>query len=112
MAAKPAYAPPPQYYKTIKIMNEDLKAQIKTLNAQHKAKEELMVIYEQGKQTAHRGASIDNMPRYRKQNKVAAWLKGFTVGQQELQNQKISRSVDKAGLAKLKEVIKQVLEEK
>lgn len=89
-----------------------LNAQNNHLNAEHKAKEELTMIYEQGKQTALRGDSVDNMPHYRKQNKVAAWLKGFADGQREIEDQKLIRSVDKAGIAKLKGILNAVLREK
>jgi len=89
----------------------ELKAHLRALNAEHKAKTDLLSIYEQGKQTAHRGGSVDDKPHYRKQNKVAAWLKGFADGQREIENQKLSRDVDKAGIAKLKAIVKQALQD-
>ena len=88
----------------------ELKAHIRALNAEHKAKTELLRIYELGKQSAYSGDSVDNKPHYRKQNKVAAWLKGFADGKREIDNQKLSCDVDKAGIAKLKAIVKQALQ--
>lgn len=89
---------------------DSLKAEVKALNAEHREKAKLIEIYELGKQSAHRGDSIDNKPAYRKQNRVAAWLKGFADGQHEQQEKILSRSADKAGIAKLKQVMKQALD--
>jgi hypothetical protein len=90
---------------------DSLKAEIKALNAQHKEKAKLVEIYELGKQSAHRGDSIDNKPAYRKQNRAAAWLKGFADGQREQQDKVLSRSMDKAGIAKLKAIVKDALQD-
>lgn len=73
---------------------------------------ELKIIYEQGKQTAHRGDSVDNMPRYRNQNKVAAWLKGFADGKQEQEAIALKNQINHAGIAKLKGILKDVFKEK
>lgn len=89
-----------------------LKAEIAALNAKDKAKTELLAIYELGKQSALNGDSIDNKPRYRKQNKVAAWLQGFADGKHEKEQRELNRSVDKAGIAKLKEIMQQAFAEK
>lgn len=88
-----------------------LKAEITALNTRHKAKTNLKDIYELGKQTAHRGDSIDTKPSYRTHNKSAAWLKGYADGQLEQEAQALKNQINRAGITKLKAVIKQVLEQ-
>lgn len=85
--------------------NQELKLKAKEIKAREKQQEELNQCYELGKQAAWNNASVDSCPRYRKQNKIAAWLQGHADTEQEKQNMALSRQVDKAGIAKLKELI-------
>lgn len=94
-------------------IKHELKALLTAKKAEIKAEEELRAIYELGQQTAHRGLSIDDMPHYRKQNKAAAWLKGFADAEQELKAKALQRNaIDKEGIAKLKQLVKEKLTEK
>lgn len=87
----------------------DLKERLKAIKTRQKEEAELATIYEQGQQAAWNNQSVDSCPKYRKQNKVAAWLKGHTDAEQEKQRQETSRQADKAGIAKLKILVKQAL---
>lgn len=89
----------------------DLKEKFKAIKAKQKEEAELAAIYEQGQQAAWGNHSVDSCPKYRKQNKIAAWLKGHADAAQERQRQEESRQADKAGLAKLKAMVKQALQD-
>lgn len=89
-----------------------MRSEITALNRAQKAKAELTDIYELGRQTAHRGDSVDSRPAYRTQNKIAAWLKGFADGKQEQEDQALKNQINQAGIAKLKSILKDVFKEK
>lgn len=90
-------------------MDKQLKADLTRVKQQQKQDAELADCYELGKRAAWDGLTVDDRPKYRKQNKVAAWLKGFIDTENEKQNKALSRSVDKAGILKLRSLVSQVL---
>lgn len=91
-------------------MDSELKAILSAKKADLRAKEELQAIYELGQQTALRGGSIDDIPRYRKQNKAAAWLKGFGDAKREQETRALQRNAtNKEGIAKLKALATEIL---
>ena len=94
-------------------MDTELKALLSNKKAEIKAAEEIQAIYELGQQAALRGRTIDDMPRYRKQNKAAAWLKGFTDAEQELRAKALIRKEKNVeGIEKIKAMARQILTEK
>lgn len=76
-----------------------------------KEKADLISCYELGRQTAWNNKGIDDRPNYRKQNKLASWLKGHTDGEREKQQFNLSNEVDREGLRKLKAIILKSLAE-
>ena len=73
---------------------------------------ELNDCYELGKMAAWDNQAIDACPRYRKQNKAAAWLKGFADGQQDKELKALQGNVNREGITKLKALVNQALEKK
>jgi ribosome modulation factor len=90
-------------------MDKQLKLELSEIKQQQKQDAELADCYELGKRAAWDGLSVDDCPRYRKQNKVSAWLKGFTDIEHEKQNKALQGNVNKQGIIKLKQVISQAL---
>ncbi len=87
---------------------ENLKSQVRELTAKRQIEQELADCYELGKRAAWDNRTIDDHPRYRKQNKIAAWLKGFADGKQEKEAKALQGNINKAGIAKLKSLVQQV----
>ena len=70
---------------------------------------DLAYCYELGKRAAWDNRTTDDCPRYRKQNKVSAWLKGFADAEQEKKAKSLQGNVNKEGIAKLKSIVQQSL---
>lgn len=84
----------------------------KALNAAQKTKaraaKSYNLYYEMGGQAAYRGDTVDAMPSFRNTNRVAAWLKGHSDATLEKQRRDEAQRVDKAGIKRLKDIIRQV----
>ena len=68
---------------------------------------EIRTCYELGTRAAWNNQTIDQCPKYRKQNKAAAWLKGFTDAKLEIESKALQGNTNREGIAKLRAIIEQ-----
>jgi hypothetical protein len=88
----------------------EVKARIKAAKQDAAKAKDFNSHYEMGEMAAWRGESVDAMPKFKKQERVAAWLKGHAAGLLAYEAHKLSqRPVDrdklKSNLARIKSLV-------
>lgn len=68
-----------------------------------------MLHYEIGVNSAWRGETVDDMPKYKKAVRRAAWLRGFNDGKQAQQAHRERSQIDKDGLKTLASFMREAL---
>jgi uncharacterized protein YcbK (DUF882 family) len=87
----------------------EVKARMRDEKKAQKQADAARVYYEMGVTAAWRGECVDNMPAFKRADRSSQWLRGFAEGQQAQREHRERGSINKAGLKKMVDIMRDTL---